>query len=150
MRIVHKLILGIAATAAAITAAGVWASREAHRELRRSIEATNEAIARSIIDEIDRSLSMHLNYWSTSLHDDRILRVLDESNVAFDAETNIQARIDDVDARWRRDEAPEVDEILASPVSRDLIDKIASLDQANGYPIVAEVFITNRFGANVA
>lgn len=83
-----------------------------------------------------------------------LLRDLRDSNRDFAGRPDPIRYLSEQDHPWRAlppDSTNRLTRRLAeNPLSRDLQTMIATLQRENGYPVFGEVFLTNRYGANVA
>ncbi|EAQ81981.1 ATP-binding protein [Blastopirellula marina] len=132
---------------------GYLASRQASEVLRNVIISRSAGQAQSVIDEIDRMVHTRIAQWRAYSESPQIRRALQDSNAEFAKLPDVQATIDERDQQWRSND-PAVSklstEIDALPLSQELARQVALLNDEYGAAEYGEVFITNRYGANVA
>ncbi|MCC9605709.1 response regulator [Blastopirellula sp. JC732] len=132
---------------------GYLASRQASDVLRNVIVSRSAGQAQSVIDEIDRMVHAKTAQWRAYSESPQIRQALIESNAEFAELSDIQGTIDERDRQWRaHDPESEIlsSEIDASPLSKELARQVALLNDEYGAAEYGEVFLTNRYGANVA
>ena len=154
MKIAPKLILCTTIPAAMVCAVGYYGATVSQAYLRTAIERKSVALAGSLMDEIDRSMHARTANWSAYGRSPHVQQALEASNRAFASMDDVQAYIDTQDDAWRNAPpdapTPFIQSLLDTDVSRDLRTRLTALNQEHGHPVVGEVIITNRYGANVA
>jgi len=154
MKISHKLLLATLTPALLLAAVTFYANFRSQESLRASIERTSTAHARSVMNEIDRTLHLRIADWKAYVLAEPIQRMLRKSNEEFAGLQGRQAYIDEMDRAWRAEPADTrtslMRRLLTNELSEDLGTRLTSLEAEYGYPVFGEVFITNRYGANVA
>ena len=152
MRLIYKLTLVTVLPALLIWGVGYYATQQAEHSLRAAIVETSRSRARSAMDEIDRALHLRVAAWQAYVQSELVRETLRASNAQLQAMDDPQAWINDREAAWPPPgrSSQHLDRLLEHSLSRDLRLHIETLEADAGYPVVSEVFITNRFGANVA
>ncbi|TWU34288.1 methyl-accepting chemotaxis protein [Novipirellula artificiosorum] len=154
VRIVYKLLLATALPAALIWLVGIYATSVSQASLHDAIEANSVTRAREVMNEIDWIIQTRATNWQAYLRSELVRRTLLESNEEFAAQPDPQAVIDQRDQAWQSTpdgvETSLMQQLLNNDLARDLRNRLIDLDQSAGYPVFGEVFLTNRFGANVA
>jgi signal transduction histidine kinase/ActR/RegA family two-component response regulator len=154
MRIAYKLLLATVTPAVLISGVGWYAASVGRDSLRTAIVRTSTAHARSVMNEVDRTMHMQISAWKAYVLGEPVQQMLRESNREFARLPDRQAHIDQVDETWRATpkeaSIPLMQHLLSNVIAIDLRTWITSLEEQNGYPVFGEVFITNRYGVNVA
>lgn len=154
MKISQKLILGFAGTALLIGVVGYISVNTSQRELQKNIGESSVLLATEILDKIDRSIYSRIEEFQSYAKDLILQEVVVKSNQEFDQLYNIQAYIDEKDAEWisapKETLTPFMQELINNRLSEELIEKIEFYEEKYGYEIFGEVFVTNKYGANVA
>jgi len=154
LRITPKLVLGLVLTAALIGAVGLYATARAQIGLREAIERNSAARVSALMNELDRGVNVRIREWQGFARNPILLDALRSSNAEFAPLNNREARIDELDHRWREaedeDAAAFLEPYIANPLAEELRIRLARESQDSGYPVFGEVFVTNRYGANVA
>ncbi len=159
MTIRTKLLVGTLGALLIPTIAGVLSLRRLEREMTRMVGENSAASAELLIDEIENRVYLLVGslqeFAQTS---PGMLGALEESNHEFEAlgEKAIEARLERTDRAWQAwiaeagaQPPAEVARAASHPLSAELRRKLdyhrRGSDQA-----FAEIFVTNRYGANVA
>ena len=112
------------------------------------------ARAKSVADEIDRILHMRADFWRSLSGTDRVQEALATSNDKFEAMDDVQAFLQERDLEWRNASAEEpsqfVRNLLRNRLSRELRVRTRRSGKNVRYAVFGEVFLTNRYGANIA
>lgn len=152
--IVRKLMLITLLPVLLIWAVGFYASITSQNSLQETIEASSIARASATIGEIDRMMQSQIIFWRVYNQNDHVQQALANSNEQFAALPDVQQHIDQMDEQWRRDShndaSPLINSLIKKPLSKNLRVRLQELEQSAGYPVYGEVFLTNRYGANVA
>jgi signal transduction histidine kinase len=154
MRIRLRLLLVTVAPTILIFVVGMYATQIGERHLRRSIAASSNADTGAKMDEIDRFIDTRCSQWRAYAEGSSVIRVLEESNRRFAGSPDPARNVAEEDRRWTEtppgETSPLMREILGNDLSRDLRAMLGQLKLESGRPVFGEVFLTNRFGANVA
>jgi signal transduction histidine kinase len=154
MRILYKLLLVVALPVAMIWGVGLAAIQVSEDSLRAAIEESAAAQTRAVMDEIDHVMHARVAEWQAYARSFLVQQTLVESNAEFDALVDPQQIIEERERSWQRQATNPptglVRTLLENRLSNDLRVRVAELHQGHGLNLYGEVFITNRFGANVA
>ena len=154
MRILPKLLLATLLPSLLIWLVGIYATSAGQHSLEDAIEATSKARAKSVADEIDRILNMRADFWRSLAGTDRVQEALANSNKKFDAMDNVQELLQQRDQEWRNapteKPTPLVERLLRNRLSRELRARTRRRGKSSRYAVFGEVFLTNRYGANIA
>jgi len=153
MKIKEKLILGFVGIASLVGAIGYICIFTSQRALQKTIGENSVTLAIETIDKIDRALGHTIEdfqAYSTSL---LLQKTVTKSNQEFDNLENIQDYIDKQDRKWVSKQKGATislsQELMNNELSEELRKKIEFYQEKYGYKVFAEVFVTNRYGANV-
>ncbi|UCD75873.1 MAG: PAS domain S-box protein [Phycisphaerales bacterium] len=154
MKISGKLIIGSVSLAAMIWAVGFYSVAASRQSLRQSIEHSSTLLAEQYMTSIDRFIHDSLDEWRVYSTSPLLQQTLQESNRQFDSQPDSQAYIDEQDHIWRDLPKGQVNEhiqsILDNDLSVDLHTRMKTLALTHKHAVVGEVFVTNRYGVNVA
>jgi len=154
MRIAHKLFLGSLFLAGMIWAVDLYAVAVSRQALGDFIEGASTNLAAKLIDEVDRTIATATNDWLVYASDPLLVSTVQASNRRFSQMPDVRSYIDDEDAAWRQAPndvvTPFMAELIGHPLSRDLRRRLHALARVHGYKVYGEVFVTNRYGVNVA
>lgn len=159
MTIRAKMALGTVAIITLVLLAGWLLVREASQVLRDEIGRSAVARAEDLATNIDRLARERRHDLAEAValetHPE-LAAHLRRSNADFArrAEQGIlESQFEEIDSRWgRADEAPsaEMDEAMRGPVADNLRAELAYHARRRGAGVFGEMFVTNRYGANVA
>ncbi|MBT8486534.1 MAG: hypothetical protein KJO43_13215, partial [Phycisphaerae bacterium] len=154
MKLTHKLMLAMILPALLIWVVGIYAARVADRSLREAIETTAALRAQSVVDEVDRAVRNRAADWQAFVRTSQVRETLAAANRELAARDNPAGVVQDADDAWRRvpagERSPFMQQLMSNPLAKDIIARQAALRDAAGYEVFPEVFLTNRYGGNVA
>ena len=154
MKLSHKLIIGQLFSVILLIFVGFYAISISQDNLEKSIIKTSITHAHAIMNELSRSLNSRVAEWKAYSKSSLIQSTADESNQTFKKLENIQSFISKRDTEWRETRENELNplmkELMNSKLSQELRQTLEEFKKGLGYDVFAEVFITNRYGANIA
>jgi len=157
MKIGHKLILGFLGVALLTGFVGYISVSTSKKSLQRTIGESSTTLAAGIIDTIDRHIykiieQLQVHAVALSREEELI-----KSNTEFEKLDNVEQYIAEKDRMWTAEPRETITgfmaELISGNLSNELREEVASEQfyrKRYGYSIFVEVFITNKFGANVA
>lgn len=154
MRIVHKLLLATVLPALLIWVVGYYAVAVSERSLKEVIEARSAARAAAVMDEIDRALRSHIANLQALARSKQVQETLAESNAMFAELADPAAEVESLDQIWQTGDISQQQELLAGLIDNDLSQELRlrsdKLQEATGYAVYGEIFVTNRYGGIAA
>ena len=154
MKISHKLILGLGLLISLTWVVGLYATTIGERALRDRIEQDATTRATEIIHEVDGVIHAAVDNWRAAAACPDVQEAIKASNLRFEQMQDVQAYIDRQECEWRAAPketiTPFMESLLANGLSAAMRARINTLEEHSGYPVYGEVFVTNRYGANVA
>lgn len=154
MRILYKLLLSFFAIVLIIGITSFIVVRASHRALRKEIGETAVAMTVQIVREIDKRIFERIDHFQEFIVSKYLRDMVARSNMDFEKMDNVQGFIDDKDHEWTsapRDAiTPFMRRLLENDLSDTLRKKIEFYNSEYNYKVYGEVFVTNKFGANVA
>jgi signal transduction histidine kinase/ActR/RegA family two-component response regulator len=150
MGLVTKLVMPFLAMTLAFMAVGYYISRDLTRASLRSLGA-NQAIQTSqAMATIEEALLLRLNSFEAFSQSPFILSAMRESNQSMTAIPDREARLTQLNAIWSAGGPSEsIEAILTNPVSKQLQDYQRRIN-ITGSGRIAELFVTNTYGAVIA
>ena len=154
MKLMHKLVLGALLLTSLIWVVGFYAVEASRRALQDAIEGSSAVLAAKTIDEVDRAMHAAIDDWLIYSVSPLVQRTIKASNRQFETLQDIQATIDRRDDQWRS--VPKetltafMEGLLTNELSEAIRTKLGAHERDEGYRPYGEVFVTNRYGANVA
>jgi len=157
VKYLHKLLMGFSIAFLFVALTGTVAMYLSQQALKESIGNGFIELAEEAIDKIDRSISKRIEQaeaYAINVAGDPDLR---ESNTRFAAMDDVQGYIDEQEREWRAAKSDELtpfmQALILNPLSREIRDEFlleAFYREKYGYPVFAEAFATNAYGAVVA
>lgn len=154
MRLSSKLLLTTCVPPVLIAAVGFYVERVSEENLRRAIEESAAGDVRAVQNEIDRLLEGQAKNWRAYARSALVQETLRKSNESFDQLVDPETQILETDRKWKEGD-PQSTQVLAkdlieSQLASDLRATLFQLAELSDYPVFGEVFLTNKYGANVA
>ncbi len=154
MKIAHKLTLTFLVIALIIGFLGYIVVVTSKNVLQQTIGENSVYLVANILDKIDRHIYGKIETIQVCTQDLILQRALLKSNREFDNLQNAQAYIDNRDQEWvstpKKEITPFMQELMNNRLANELIEKIEFYKDKYGYSVFAEIFATNKYGANVA
>ncbi len=154
MKIRQKLILGFVGIASLVGVVGIMCVNTSQKALQKSIGESSVALAVETMDKIDRNIYYTIEEFQAYCNDLLLQETIAKSNREFEKLENLQKYIDDKNNEWisaqKAATTPLMQELLKNELSEELREKIGFHEEKRGYEVFGEVFVTNKYGANVA
>ncbi|MHC5059788.1 MAG: ATP-binding protein [Planctomycetota bacterium] len=157
MKISRKLILAFTSIALLSALAGYVSIKSSQKALQESIGRESTAFAAKILKQIERQIYGRVEQLQTYALDRAFQKQLAESNRRFDEMENVSEYIGKTDSEWTSAPKETVSSFMKKIIHNDLSKKIRKEMEMKdfykakyGYPVFAEIFVTNKYGANVA
>lgn len=154
MKILHKLLIsfflitviaGIFGYAIVRTNAGTFA-------VSLGDDAAHEVEVAAT--DMDRTIYERMDVFRDYASDTHVVGSVEASNHAFEKIGDVQGYVDRQDESWRAAKGglatPLMKSILDTELSTELRRRIRYHNERHGYVVYGEIFVTNRYGANVA
>ena len=154
MKLNQKLILGFLVLAALVAVIGYISIYISQRALEQYIEKSSISLAAETLDKIDRNIYSKIEIFQEYSKDLILQQSLLESNQEFEKLDDIQAYIKTKDEEWissqKTTTTPFMQGLINNSLSLELREKIGFYEKKYDYRVFGEVFVTNKYGANVA
>ena len=131
---------------------GYLSANAAQQKLEDFIGERGIVIATRMADRIESVLDIRLDQIRYRAQTDATQKAISTSNEEFERRGNIQTYIDEQEKTWiiARDTTPFVQNILDNELSIELKNLVRFYAEDKGYPVFAEIFVTNSYGAVVS
>ncbi|MFH1996810.1 MAG: HAMP domain-containing protein [Candidatus Omnitrophota bacterium] len=153
MNVRIKLFFCFLLVGALVVIAGNVSSFISQRTLEKTIGENLVFVTHEVLDSIDRDLLGRINEWTAYSKNMHLQNVLEESNKTFQMLDNPQKYIDKENRAWtaagESEITPFMNNLITNPVSMDLKRRIGYYENVYGYKVFGEIFVTNKYGANV-
>ncbi|MGR3319239.1 MAG: response regulator [Candidatus Anammoxibacter sp.] len=154
MKIRLKLILGFLSVVLIVVFVGYFSSNASQKALQKSIEENAMSLAVETLDKIDRNIYGRIEDFQSYSKSLNILEVVSDSNQKFEKLINIQSYITKKDQEWTSVAKGEItsfmQDIMDNKLSIELKETLEFYQNKYDYKLLGEVFVTNKYGANVA
>jgi len=153
MKISIKLFMGFSIIIILITLSGgiyIYLSRQA---LIESIGGNSVLLAEETLNKVDRDIYSKIEQINLHFEDLMIKEIILESNKEFDSMENPEYYINEKDKEWtssNNEITPFMEEIFNTKLSKNLNLIIDYYEKKYGYKVFGEIFLTNKYGANIA
>jgi PAS domain S-box-containing protein len=154
MKIADKLILGFLIVILSTGVVGYFSVYTTQRALQESVGEEYASLAAEVVDKIDRHIYSRIEVFEEYSKNSIFRRSLQESNQEFEKLDDPQGYLDKKDQEWVS--APKgvtttfMQEVIGTGLSERLRQKIQFYQSKHHRKTFGEVFVTNKYGANVA
>jgi len=123
--------------------------------LENAIGTSASDFAQKVIDSIDQVLFDRIEFWKIYSKEYSLQQVVLESNELFESEENLDKLIRQRDQDWpsfknQTEQENWLEEIVNNQESQELKRIVREYEDSYGYKVFGEVFVTNKFGVNIA
>jgi signal transduction histidine kinase len=157
MKISRKLILAFSGIALLSALVGYVSIESSQKALQESIGRKSSVFAAKILEQIERRIYGRIEQLQAYALDTTFQKQLTESNRRFDEIQNVSEYIGKRDSQWmsapKEALSPFMQEIIDNELSTEIREEMELKEfykARYGYPVFAEVFVTNKYGANIA
>ena len=151
MKIGHKLTLGFVGLVLLIAVFGYACLHTSQTALEESIGKSVSGLSEQILDKIGRNTSHRVEeaqFYATS---ELAKEYIALSNAQFENMSDPNSYIAQIDRDWTNGaDLPIIRELTNNKLAQNFQSKRRYYQNKYGYPLLGEIFITNRFGVNVA
>ncbi len=154
MNIKQKLIIAFTTLAYLVIAVAYFSTYASQKALQKSIGENSRVLAVETMDKVDRELAHTIEEFQAYCLEPKLQRIVSESNREFEQMEDLEEFMDSIDARWTSKDSdqdwPFLKNLIDNDLSYDLREKIEFHELNHGYKVLGEIFITNKYGANIA
>jgi len=154
MKIGKKISLGyglVILLVGLLSCFGIYLSQ---RALKKTIGRTTVLLAQEMTNKIDRNIYRRIEGLQQFLNDTTVRETVIFANDEYDKLRDINQYIKEKDEQWIAAPAQTVTPFMAQLINNRLAqrlkDMVALYDSKEGYKVFPEIFITNKYGANIA
>ena len=154
MKLIHKLIIGFLLIALLIWLTGFFALSVSKRALQHHFINNAKTLAIDLLGRIDREVQGKIEILQEYTLDELLKETVMQSNQHMDELENKRSYIISKDREWtslpKEETSPFMNDILKNKLSWKLREKKKFFENRYGYRVFGEIFVTNKYGANVA
>src|SRR3989344_3477592 len=125
----------------------------AQNAMEGSIASDSSLIASTIMGNIDRNIYESIGEFQIIGRKSDLIDFVKQSNMGFEKLEDISTYIDEQDNEWKSSSKEEItpfmEELLNNGMSNKLKEYLKLHKNKYGYSLYSEVFITNKYGANI-
>ncbi len=148
MKLIYKLTLGFIAVALLTWVTGYLSIQNSKDALVKSIGDSSVIIAQDTMNMIDRNIYSRIENIQVYAKDTVLQKLVAQSNQEFDAIEDPQAYIDQNDKEWRAVQKETITPFMNELIHEQLLEIVNFYNKKYGYKVFAEIFVTNKYGAN--
>ena len=154
MKIAHKLFLSFLIFVLLIWVVGYLGIATGQEALKTQIGKSSASFAAKTLKDMGKDIHSKIELFQEYSNDLTLQRVVSEPNREFEKLDNIQAYIDQKDQEWtsasKETITPFMQKLMSNLLSEELIEKAEFYEKKHGHKVFDEIFVTNKYGANVA
>ncbi|MBW2264751.1 MAG: response regulator [Deltaproteobacteria bacterium] len=154
MKISGKLVLGFLIVILLVGIVGYFSVYSTQRALHKSIGEEYASLASELMDKVDIYVHDKIEVFQEYVNSPTLRKSVKESNQEFQKLNDIQAYINEKDEEWvsmkEKETTDFMQELLRCELSKKLRNKINFYKSKYDRIVFGEVFVTNKYGANIA
>ncbi len=154
MKLKNLLIGGFLVIALLIGVVSILSISSSEKAMTETIGESSVDLTGQVLSEIDKDISNRIYEWDSLLQSKIVQDALKASNEEFSKIPDVESVIDARDKEWIATTDPKSNALLTSlltnEVSQEFNKKLNFYAKEYGYPVYGEIFITNKYGVNVA
>ena len=155
IKISTKLIIGFMLVVLLMVALALYSVDRSQKSLQESVGESSISLAEAVLERIDNSIYFRIEHLRARSHGLWLQKTVSESNQEFEKLDDIQEYINEKDKKWtsapKEEITPFMQELIGNELSNNLRKEFIELyEKKYGYRIFGEVFVTNKYGANIA
>ncbi len=151
MKIGYKLTLGFIGLAMLMAVFGYVCLHTSQTALEESIGKNASDLSEQILDKISRNTSRRVEEAQVFATSELAKECIALSNAQFENMSDPNSYIAQIDCDWANgDDLPIIQELTNNKLAKNLQAKQNYYHNKYGYSLLGDIFVTNRFGVNVA
>lgn len=150
-----KLIASFMIVVLLMVALALYLVNRSQKSLQESVSKSSIFLADEMLKRMDHGIYLKIERLQALSQGALLQRTVLESNQGFEKLDNIQEYINKKDKNWtsapKEEMTPFMQELISNALSNSLRSQfIEFYEERYGYRIFGEVFVTNKYGANIA
>ena len=154
MKITTKLPVAFLSIAIFVLIVGYFSANQSQKMLEMTITESATSLAQETLDKIDRKIYTRIEAIQVYFEEQLIKDIISDSNEEFNKLDDKQLFINDNEKAWsnlsKESITPFMQDLIDSKLSKKLRLIISSFRKKLDYDVFGEIFVTNKFGANIA
>lgn len=130
---------------------GYFTLRTSQTTLEEAIGKNSADLAEQILDKISRNINTRIEEIQARSTNELVKKFITRSNAQFENMPDPNGYIAQIDRDWVKGaDLPIISELTHNELAIELQSRQKFYQKKYGYPLIGEIFVTNRYGANVA
>ncbi len=151
MKIGHKLTLGFIGLTLLTAVFGYVCLRTSQTALEESLGKSDSDMSEQLMNTINRNIVRRIEEVQIEADDELAKECIARSNAQFENMADVNDYIAKIDRDWANGaDLPIIDELSGNELAKELQARKSFYQNKYGYPLLGEIFVTNKFGVNVA
>jgi hypothetical protein len=151
MKIGHKLTFGFVGLALLIAVFGYVCLHTSQTALEESIGKSVSDLSEQILDKINRNIARRVEEAQAYTTCELAKEYIALSNAQFENMSDPNSYIAQIDRDWVNGaDLPIIKKLTSNELAKELQEQQKFYQNKYGYNLLGEIFVTNRFGVNVA
>ncbi|MDP8233371.1 MAG: ATP-binding protein [Candidatus Saelkia tenebricola] len=153
VRIQTKLTAAFLTIAVSVVIVGSIAVYMSQNALQDAIGKNTVLLAEETLRQISQNIFFRIEEIQVYAKDQLLQQYITDSNQEFEILDDIQVYINRHDKNWTSDTESSkefIQQLESNNLSKKLQEKVNFYENKYGYMVFSEIFITNRYGANIA
>ena len=154
MKLSHKLIVGLFTGIILIWISGYLVIDMSRKKMEEHFFGNTKMVSEAILHELEREIYNRIEIFQEYCRDTVLQKTIQMSNIYFEGMDNRKSYIAMKDQEWthvlKGEVTPFMENLMHNELSRELKEKTEYYEKKYGYKVFSEIFVTNRYGVNVA
>ena len=154
MKITTKLPIAFLSITIFVLVVGLFSVHQSQRMLEKAIGNSASHLVEESLNRLDMIINSRIESLYYFFEDQQIKNIITSSNREFEEKIDAKGFISDQDKIWtsvkKTTITPFMQELLDNSLSHNLMQLMSSLKNRHGYEVFGEIFVTNKYGANIA
>ncbi|MCM8529181.1 MAG: ATP-binding protein [Lentisphaeraceae bacterium] len=154
MKLSVKINLFIAVVLTLLITLGYYMFSKTYDAILQSTAEQSRTWSQLTIKEINKSVYKRIKNWQAFLNKKSLSEALEASNKYFDTLENRDEKITRLEKEWvsvpRGQLSTHMESLINNKLAKDIIEHCKIFEEVTRYKVFSEVFITNKYGLNIA
>ncbi len=154
MRISQRLVFGFVSVALLTGVVGYVSVNISQKALQKAIGENSVSLAGEVLNRIDSGIYSRIEELQIYSIESEVREVTKESNSRFERLDDIQSFVNEKDAEWtsvpKETVTAFMQKLIDNKLSKGLKSLMQYFEDKQDYRVFSEIFVTNKYGANVA
>jgi len=152
--VIKKLILSFVIVSLLVGVVGYFSITQSQEVLEKSIGTSFVSLAIGTLDKIDRNLQGRIEEFQLLSENPMLKKFVAMSNQEFEELDNVTEYVNQKDTEWTSVPREEITLFMSNIINNELSEELRRkrwfYEKLYGYRLFGEIFVTNKYGANIA